>query len=193
MITKTKKNKPKIKKSKLIEAKRKQFTLKKKKLPKVELEKPRLVGLETLRRPPGANTRRKMLGRGPGSGHGKTSTRGHKGQTSRPGRHFYLGFEGAQIPLIKRIPKRGFSNTRFKIRYQIVNLKDLNTIKDPTIIDPKFLAEKGFIKSKADLIKILGSGEIAVSLEVKAHAFSRSAREKIEKAGGKIEIINVNA
>lgn len=193
MISKTKKNKPKISKSKPIETKHKQFTSKRKKLPKVKLDKVRAVGLESLPRPRGANKRRKLLGRGRGTGHGKTSTRGHKGQSSRPGRHFYLGFEGAQIPLIKRIPKRGFSNTRFKVKYQIVNIEDFKSIKDPVIINPKFLAEKGLIKSEADLIKILGNGEIGVSLQVKAHAFSRSAKEKIEKAGGKVEIINVNA
>jgi large subunit ribosomal protein L15 len=158
----------------------------------VEREKPVLfehVGLENLRIPEGARKKKRILGRGPSSGHGQTSTRGTKGQTSRSGRHFYAGFEGAQVPFIKKIPKRGFSNYRFKRRYQIVNIKDLSSLKD-NIIDPQLLGEKGIIKSKNRLVKILGEGDISFPITVKAHAFSKAAKDKIEKSGGKIEIIN---
>ena len=97
-----------------------------------ENKKTAVIGLHNLKAPKGAHKKRRILGRGPGSGHGKTSTRGSKGQTSRAGRHFYLGFEGGQTPLIRRIPKRGFTN-RFKKEYQIVNLNQLNKIKEPAI------------------------------------------------------------
>lgn len=148
--------------------------------------------MELLRAPKGAHTKKKLLGRGSGSGHGKTSTRGNKGQSSRAGRDFYLGFEGGGVPLIRRIPKRGFSNLKFERRYQIVNIKDLRQIKT-TPIDPQILEEKGLIACKGRLIKILGDGELDNPLEVKAHAFSKKAKEKIEKAGGKIELIHVDA
>lgn len=148
-----------------------------------------LIGLESLKPPRGARRKKKLLGRGPGSGHGKTSTRGIKGQTSRAGRDFYPGFEGGQTPLIRRIPKRGFSNVSFQDRYQIVNIKDLAKIKEP-VIDPQLLEQAGLIKNKDKLTKILGEGELSRSLTVKAHAFSKRAKELVEKAGGKIEIIH---
>ncbi|MDP2943781.1 MAG: 50S ribosomal protein L15 [Candidatus Omnitrophota bacterium] len=148
-----------------------------------------LIGLESLKPPRGARRKKKLLGRGPGSGHGKTSTRGIKGQTSRAGRDFYPGFEGGQTPLIRRIPKRGFSNVSFQDRYQIVNIKDLAKIKEP-VIDPQLLEQAGLIKNKDKLTKILGEGELSQPLTVKAHAFSKKAKELVEKAGGKIEIIH---
>lgn len=146
------------------------------------------LGLHNLIAPKGAHKRKKILGRGPGSGHGKTSTRGSKGQTSRSGRDFYAGFEGGQSPLIRRIPKRGFTS-KFKKEYQIVNLDDLKTIKD-TLVNLELLKKKGLIKDKAKPVKILAKGEIKNALTVQAHAFSKQASEKIQKAGGKIEVVN---
>ncbi len=145
-------------------------------------------GLSNLRAPKGSHKRRRILGRGPSSGHGKTSTRGSKGQTSRAGRHFYLGFEGGQTPLIRRIPKRGFTN-RFKKEYQLVNLDDLARIKEPAIT-LGLLEEKGLIKNKQKLVKILGNGEIKNPISIQAHAFSKKAAEQITNAGGKIEIVS---
>lgn len=136
----------------------------------------------------GTQKRKKILGRGPSSGHGKTSTRGSKGQTSRAGRHFYLGFEGGQTPLIRRVPKRGFTS-KFKKVYQIVNLDDLARIKDTTIT-PEVLEAKGLIKNKDRLVKILGDGEVTQALSVKAHAFSKKAQEKLKKAGSQVEVLN---
>lgn len=155
---------------------------------KVEDKFTRIIGLESLKVPKGAHKKRKYLGRGPSSGHGKTSTRGSKGQTSRAGRHFYLGFEGGQSPLIRKFPKRGFTNPTRKV-YQTVNLKDLGKIKTGEVT-PQLLQEKGLIKNQDKLIKILGNGDISVAITIKANAFSKSAIEKIEKAGGKIERIN---
>ena len=168
------KSKPKVKKRTVLRKETKPTTL---------------IGLESLKPPRGARRKKKLLGRGPGSGHGKTSTRGIKGQTSRAGRDFYPGFEGGQTPLIRRIPKRGFSNVSFQNRYQIVNIKDLAKIKEP-VIDPQLLEQAGLIKNKDKLTKILGEGELSRSLTVKAHAFSKRAKELVEKAGGKIEIIH---
>jgi len=147
-------------------------------------------GLYNLKAPEGAAKRKKILGRGPSSGHGKTSTRGSKGQTSRAGRHFYAGYEGGQTPLIRRIAKRGFTNA-FKKEYQIINLVDLKDIKD-TNITLSLLEEKGLIKDKTKLVKILGNGELKNAATIQAHAFSKQAADKIQKAGGKIETINVS-
>ncbi len=147
-----------------------------------------MIGLNNLKVPAGAHKRRKLLGRGSSSGHGKTSTRGSKGQTSRAGRHFYLGFEGGQTPIIRRMPKRGF-NSKFKKEYQVVNLSSLNGIKE-SAITPALLEEKGLVKHKGKLIKILGDGDIKNAVTVSAHAFSKQAAEKIKKAGGKIELVN---
>ncbi len=147
------------------------------------------VALFNLKAPKGAAKRKKILGRGSSSGHGKTSTRGSKGQTSRSGRDFYSGFEGGQTPLIRRIPKRGFTG-RFKKEYQIIHLKDLNKIKEAAVtLD--LLQEKGLIKDKNRLVKILSDGEIKNPITVQAHAVSKKALEKIQSAGGKIEVINV--
>lgn len=147
------------------------------------------VSLENLKSPFGSRKKRKLLGRGSSSGHGKTSTRGSKGQTSRAGRHFYLGFEGGQSPLIRRMPKRGFVSN-FKKIYQIVNLTDLNLIKD-TLITPLILKEKGLIRNETALVKILGNGTLKNALTIQAHAFSKRAASEIVNAGGKAEIINV--
>jgi large subunit ribosomal protein L15 len=146
------------------------------------------VSLYSLKPPRGSLHHKKVKGRGAGSGHGKTSTRGSKGQTSRSGRDFYPGFEGGQSPLIRRMPKRGFSS-KFPREYQIVNLKDLGRIQERTI-SPAILEESGLVKNRDKLIKILGDGEIKNPVTVQAHAFSKSAAEKITKAGGKIEIVH---
>jgi len=147
------------------------------------------VALHNLKRPFGSHKKRKYLGRGPKSGHGKTSTRGSKGQTSRAGRHFYLGFEGGQSPLIRKMPKRGFVSN-FKKIYQIVNIEDLSSIKE-TVVTPQVLKDNGFIRDESALIKILGNGSIKNALTIQAHAFSKRAAAEIVNAGGKVEIINV--
>ncbi|MFH0762458.1 MAG: 50S ribosomal protein L15 [Candidatus Omnitrophota bacterium] len=151
----------------------------------------RWSGLHNLSAPVGANRGKRILGRGPSSGHGKTSTRGSKGQTSRAGRDFYPGFEGGQTPLIRRIPKRGFTSKRKK-QFQIVNLKDLSRVKE-TLLTLQVLKDHNLISNKDKLVKILGEGQINNPLTVQAHAFSRRAAEQIESAGGKIEILLHNA
>ncbi len=135
----------------------------------------------------GATKKRKRVGRGPGSGHGKTSTRGMKGQKSITGFSQKKGFEGGQMPLHRRIPKRGFTNI-FKKEWQIVNLEDLAKLRYKEIT-PQILEKERLIKDKNGLVKVLGKGEIGKAISVKAHAFSKSAREKIEKAGGNAEIL----
>jgi large subunit ribosomal protein L15 len=136
----------------------------------------------------GATKKPKRIGRGPGSGHGKTSTRGHKGHKARSGFRTKLGFEGGQMPLARRLPKRGFTNI-FKEKYEIVNLAALSKFEANTEVTPEFLKEKGLIKGKQKL-KILGDGELTAPLTVKAHKFSKSAREKIIKAKGNVEQIS---
>lgn len=147
-----------------------------------------IFGLHNLVIPKGAHKKRKILGRGSSSGHGKTSTRGSKGQTSRAGRATYPGFEGGQSPLIRRMPKRGFTS-KFAQEFQIVNLESLKKIKE-TVINPVLLLEKGLIKSKNKPVKILGEGELKNPLIISAHAFSKSAQDKIKNAGGKFEVLN---
>jgi len=147
-----------------------------------------LLGVHNIKPPKGSWKKKKLLGRGSSSGHGKTSTRGSKGQTSRAGRDFYLGFEGGQVPLIRKIPKRGFTS-KFKKEYQIVNLETLNRIKENSI-NPELLAEKGLIKNKEKLVKILGDGELKSAVTIRAHAFSRKAMEKITNCGGTYEVIS---
>jgi len=142
------------------------------------------LGLHNLVIPPGGHKRKRILGRGSGSGHGGTSTRGSKGQTSRSGHGFYLGFEGGTSPLIRRVPKRGFPG-RVGDRYQIVNLRDLVRIKQESI-NPDLMETKGLIKDKTKPIKILGEGEVKAPLTVQAHAFSKAAVRKVQEAGGKI-------
>ena len=135
----------------------------------------------------GSRKKRKRVGRGPGSGHGKTSCRGHKGQKARSGGGTKPGFEGGQMPLQRRLPKRGFTNI-FQKHYTIVNLATLDKLEEASIT-PEFLIKEGVVKKLQDGIKILGNGEITKPITVKAHAFSASAKEKIEKAQGKVEII----
>lgn len=132
---------------------------------------------------------RKRVGRGPGSGLGKTSGKGHKGQNARSGGGVRPGFEGGQLPLFRRLPKRGFNNYEFRIEYAVVNVGDLNDFKDGSVIELKNLKESGLVKKEKDGIKILGSGELTKKLTVKANKFSSTAKEKIENAGGKIEVI----
>lgn len=144
--------------------------------------------LEHLRPPIGSRKRPKVIGRGPGSGHGKTSTRGHKGQMSRSGAGRSPGFEGGQMPLIRRLPKRGFSGSP-KQGYKIINLKPLSKLKKEPLITPELLKEKGILKGRIGFLKVLGTGEIDVPLHIKAHAFSKQAMDKITAVGGKCEVI----
>ncbi|WP_068783682.1 50S ribosomal protein L15 [Paenibacillus phocaensis] len=137
---------------------------------------------------PGSRQERKRVGRGTGSGMGKTSTRGHKGQNARSGGGVRPGFEGGQNPLYRRLPKRGFINPTRK-EYAIVNIEDLNNFAADTEVTPELLFEQGIVKDAKSGIKILGNGEITVKLTVKANKFSQSAVEKIEAAGGKTEVI----
>ena len=145
--------------------------------------------LHELERNPGAKTERRRVGRGMGSGLGKTSGRGEKGQKARSGVSIPANFEGGQLPLYRRLPKRGFSNSDFKIRYATINVSDLNRFKDGTVVTPELLKEEGILKNQLDGVKILGSGELEKKLTIKAHKFSASAVEKIEKSGSKIEVI----
>ncbi|HOQ08645.1 MAG TPA: 50S ribosomal protein L15 [Syntrophomonadaceae bacterium] len=144
--------------------------------------------LHEIQAPPGANKRTKRVGRGPGSGHGKTSTRGHKGQKARSGGGVRPGFEGGQMPLQRRIPKRGFTNI-FKKEYAIVNVQDLNRFEDGTEVTVELLRNAGLVKKVQDGVKILGNGELEKKLIVKAHRFSKQAEEKITARGGKAEVI----
>jgi large subunit ribosomal protein L15 len=144
--------------------------------------------IEDLKPAPGSRKRNKRVGRGIGSGHGKTSCKGHKGQKARSGGTKGPGFEGGQMPLQRRIPKRGFKN-RFAIEYAIINLKDIVKIQDVDIITPEIFIEKGIIKDLKNGIKVLGNGDIQRPLTIKAHAFSASAISKISAAGGKAEVV----
>lgn len=147
-----------------------------------------MVKLYELRPNKGTKKKKKRVGRGIGSGHGKTSTRGHKGQKSRTGSKTYPLFEGGQMPLARRIPKRGF-NSKFKINYQIVNIDSLKRFKENTEITPQVLKDARLIRKNYQPIKILGNGSLTAPISVKAHSFSKSAQEKIKGSGGKIEII----
>jgi large subunit ribosomal protein L15 len=132
---------------------------------------------------------RKRVGRGQGSGTGKTAGRGHKGQRSRSGDHPRLGFEGGQMPLYRRIPKRGFTNARFKKHYTLVNVEALDVFEAGTEVTLDAVLEAGLSRKTGDLLKVLGNGDVSKSLTVKAHKFSATAQSKIEAAGGKAEII----
>jgi len=145
------------------------------------------MNLSNLRAPRKANENKKRVGRGMGSGMGKTSTRGHKGQGSRSGSSLMRGFEGGQMPLHRRLPKRGFTNI-FKTQYEVVNLERLAGLNE-TEITPAVLRKAGVVTSKTTLVKVLGQGEVSKALTVHAHKFSKSAQEKIEKAGGKINVL----
>ncbi len=131
----------------------------------------------------------KRLGRGSSSGTGKTSGKGHKGQNARSGGGVRPGFEGGQLPLYRRLPKRGFSNAMFKKTYVVINVSDLNAFEDGTVVTPGLLKEMGIIKKELSGIKILGNGTIEKKLTVRAHVFSNTAKEKIETVGGKAEVI----
>jgi large subunit ribosomal protein L15 len=144
------------------------------------------MNLSNVRAPKKANENKKRVGRGMGSGMGKTSTRGHKGQRSRSGSRMMRGFEGGQMPLHRRLPKRGFTNI-FREEYSIVSLERLVGLGESTI-SPDVLRKAGVVKGKAR-IKILGDGELTGALTVQAHKFSKSAQEKITKAGGKFEVL----
>ncbi|HVN92803.1 MAG TPA: 50S ribosomal protein L15 [Terracidiphilus sp.] len=143
--------------------------------------------LSNLRAPKKANTGRKRVGRGMGSGMGKTSTRGHKGQRSRSGSHMMRGFEGGQMPLHRRLPKRGFTNI-FRTEYTIVNLDRIAELKVAEVALEDY-RKLGLASSKNALIKVLGSGELKKAVTIHAHKFSKSAAEKIEKAGGKAVVV----
>src|SRR5450756_689965 len=131
---------------------------------------------------------RKRLGQGESSGHGKTAGRGGKGQTARSGSSIRIGFEGGQMPLIRRIPKRGFNNTAFETRYIAVNVGDLNVFDDGANVDETALRSVGLANGPGDGIKVLGTGELSKKLNVTASAFSASAKTKIEAKGGKVEV-----
>ncbi len=145
--------------------------------------------LHDLKPRPGAKHRRKRLGQGESSGHGKTSGRGGKGQTARSGSSIRIGFEGGQMPLIRRIPKRGFNNARHATVYIPVNLESLNQFDNGARVDEAILRECGAANGRGAGIKILGGGELAKKLTVVAHAFSASARTKIESKGGTCEVV----
>ncbi len=145
--------------------------------------------LHDLKPRPGAKHRRKRLGQGESSGHGKTSGRGGKGQTARSGSSIRIGFEGGQMPLIRRIPKRGFNNARHATRYLPVNLELLNRFDDGARVDEDIMRQAGLANGRAAGVKILGDGELTKKLTINAHAFSASARTKIEAKGGTCEVV----
>ena len=145
--------------------------------------------LHELRPSEGAFKTSKRLGRGTGSGLGKTSGKGHKGQNARSGGGVRPGFEGGQLPLFRRLPKRGFSNAMFKVEYATINVSDLEKFEDGAVVTPELLKEMGIVKSQLAGIKVLGNGELTKKVTVKAAKFSKTAVEKIEKIGGKAEVI----
>ena len=145
--------------------------------------------LHELRPSEGAFKTSKRLGRGTGSGLGKTSGKGHKGQNARSGGGVRPGFEGGQLPLFRRLPKRGFSNAMFKVEYATINVSDLEKFEDGAVVTPELLKEMGILKKQLAGVKVLGNGELTKKLTVKAHKFSESAIEKIEAIGGKAEVI----
>ena len=137
----------------------------------------------------GATKAKKRLGRGTASGTGKTSGKGHKGQNARSGGGVRPGFEGGQLPLFRRLPKRGFSNAMFKKEYAAINVSDLNKFEDGAVVTPELLKEMGLLKKQLAGVKVLGNGNLDKKITVKANAFSKSAIEKIETKGGKAEVI----
>ena len=149
----------------------------------------KLMKLHELKPNEGSVQTRKRVGRGPGSGLGKTSGKGHKVQNARSGGGVRPGFEGGQLPLFRRLPKRGFSNAPFKVRYATINLSDLNRFEDGALVTPEILKEIGLVKNQLDGIKVLGNGTLEKKVNVKAHKFSSVAKEQIEKMGGKAEVI----
>ena len=145
--------------------------------------------LHELRPNEGAFQTKKRVGRGVGSGLGKTSGKWHKGQNARSGGGVRPGFEGGQLPLFRRLPKRGFSNAMFKVEYATINVSDLEKFEDGAVVTPELLKEMGLVKNQLDGIKVLGNGKLEKKLTVKAHKFSSVAKEEIEKLGGKAEVI----
>ena len=145
--------------------------------------------LHELRPSEGAFKTNKRVGRGVSSGHGKTSGKGHKGQNARSGGGVRPGFEGGQLPLFRRLPKRGFSNAMFKVECATINVSDLEKFEDGAVVTPELLKEMGILKKQLAGVKILGNGELTKKLTVKANKFSKSAVEKIESKGGKAEVI----
>ena len=145
--------------------------------------------LNELKYTTGSNRNRKRVGRGIGSGHGKTSGRGQKGQNSRSGGGVRVGFEGGQNPLVFRIAKRGFNNYEFATRYAVINISDLEKFDNGVEVTPELLKEMGIVKNLKDGIKVLGNGELTKKLTVNANKFSKVAKEKIENAGGKAKVI----
>jgi large subunit ribosomal protein L15 len=147
-----------------------------------------MIRLHNLKPRPGSRHRVKRIGIGESSGHGKTSGKGHKGQKARSGGSIRLGFEGGQMPLIRRLPKRGFNNAAFKKTYALINLDDLNEFKAGTVVNEEMLREGKHIRGKVAGLKILGRGELKHGLTIEADRFSGSAKEKIEKAGGTVTL-----
>ena len=145
--------------------------------------------LHELRKNEGATFRKKIVGRGSGSGSGKTSGRGQKGQNARSGGGVSPVFEGGQLPLYRRLPKRGFSNHDFKTVYAVINVGDLNVFNDGDVVTPALLKEKGIVKKQLNGIKILGNGTLEKKITIQAHRFSSSALRKIEESGSKAEVI----
>ena len=137
----------------------------------------------------GATHAKKRVGRGPGSGLGKTSGRGQKGQKARSGGSINPVFEGGQLPLYRRIPKRGFTNAKFKTVYAVINVADLNVFEDGTVVTPALLKDAGIVKKQLDGIKVLGNGKLEKKITIQASKFSASALEKIKEAGSKAEVI----
>ncbi len=144
--------------------------------------------LHELKPPVGSRHRRKIVGRGPGSGHGMTSGRGEKGQKARSGGGTRPGFEGGQLPLHRRVPKRGFVSL-FRTEYEILNVKDLERFAPGTVVTPASLAAAGMVRVASAAVKILGEGSLSKTLTVSAHRFSKTAEEKIRAAGGTVEVI----
>ena len=147
-----------------------------------------MLRINNLKPPKGATRKRKRVGRGESSGHGKTSGRGHKGALSRSGTKRYPWFEGGQMPISRRLPKKGFSNKPFETRYNIINIRCLSRFEEGTVVTPELLRETKLVRRKGP-IKLLGDGEIRIPLTVKLHKASKSAIEKIEAAGGKFKEI----
>ena len=146
--------------------------------------------LHQLSKTPGSTHRKKRVGQGEGSGRGKTCGRGHGGAKSRSGGSIPIGFEGGQIPLYRKLPRRGFNNARFTTRYEVVNVGDLAKLGDETDATPENLSKAGLLRAGAKAVKILGSGEVEKAYKVSAHKFSASAKDKIEKAGGEAVLLS---
>ena len=136
----------------------------------------------------GEKRKKRRIGRGPGSGRGKTAGKGHKGLLARSGRANQIGFEGGQMPLARRLPKRGFTNI-FRTEYTVVNLKSLSAMKEGVTVNPDLLRESGLVKGRGNPIKILGDGDLQGPLVIEAHKFSKVAQQKIEQAGGQAKVI----